>query len=289
MVGTVLLDSPHQFVIKGDSKDIREQLQQVRKKAYLTGRIKRDPSHYDYPAIFWQLQDAHFMIEFPVKQVKVVERFFRKYRNRQKKVRSLRNLMIAYASNKKMKNSFAYQIVQIESSMNQMLHTYFDCLIDHVNDHHDAPMDLGSGHVVIPEQVAFRDDVQTLIGIALDNKNITGEGFTTWNTGAVGTGSAPAAIWSDTLDVEISDTDVSHGFFTASGVAILYAFMFGETLATNTFKEGMVRNQASPSGAKVLCKQTFTNDPIDHVQNNAGFAIAGILEYAPIIDPFITQ
>lgn len=271
------------YVMQGDRKDINEYLDNIQKEAYLNGKVIKKPSHQDAPLVKWQLEDAHFMIEFPKLMVPEVEKFFRKYRNYQQTIHDIHNLEKVY------KISLADRIMQIESTQNKMLHTYFDCLIDQVNDHKDADMDLGHGVRITPLKVAYRDDLLTLIGIYLCNKNIALEGSTVWNTGAVGIGFAPAAIWSDSLDNEISDTDVTHGFFTSSGLSILYGFMFGETLGDNVFREGLVRNQTSPSGAKVLCKQTFNNDPIDHVQNNAGFAIAGILEYAPVIDPFISQ
>lgn len=266
--------------LRGTSKDLREQLHVLQQElAFKTGKVK--PRQYAEPLVNWKLEDAHFLIEFENKDTPVIENLFssiRRLQTRYKLLHKFSKMMHTKRLDAKM--------AQAESAKNKLLHEYFDCLIDHVNDHKDAFMQV-QGRKIIPYKVAYRDDVQTLVGVGIDNKNITGEGFTQWSHVAVGTGIAPAYVWSDSLTTEVLVQDFGHGFFTASGLAILYAALFGELVATNTYQEGLVRNQSTQSGSSVLCKQTFTNDPINHTSGSSGFAVAGILEYAPIVDTLI--
>lgn len=250
---------------------------------FKVGRLIPNQKHLNKePPVYWKLEDCHFMAQFALEDIKTVEGLF-------KRIRQLKSQYKFYHTiQKKFHWKLDNKLYKIELEKNQLLHTFFDCLIEHANGHSDGIMQIGK-LAVKPTKVSCRDDIQTLNGIALDNKNITGEGFTDWNYVAIGIGTEEPFVWSDTLEAEISEQDFGHGFFTSSGTAILYAAMFGEGEATNTYTEALVRDLQGPTGAKVLCKQVFTNDPITHTNGNSGFAVAGILEYTPIVDGTVFQ
>lgn len=250
---------------------------------FKVGRLIPDPKHLNkQPPVYWKVEDAHFMSLFDVADIKPVEGLFKRIRQLKQQYKNYHTMQKYFHLN------LTNKLYNLEVEKNKLLHVFFDCLVEHANGHTDSIMQIGNLKIK-PKKVSCRDDIQTLNGVALDNKNITGEGFTDWNYVAIGIGTEEPFVWSDSLQTEISEQDFGHGFFTSSGTAILYAAMFGEGEATNTYTEALVRDLQGPTGAKVLCKQIFTDDPITHTNGNSGFAVAGILEYTPIVDGTVFQ
>lgn len=250
---------------------------------FKVGRLLPNPKYLNkQPPIYWKVEDAHFMSLFDVESIKPVEGLFKSIRQLHNKYKFYNQLQKHFHLN------LTNKLYNIDLEKNHLLHSFFDCLVEHANGHTDSMIQIGN-KAIHPKKVSCRDDIQTLNGVALNNKNITGEGFTDWNYVAVGIGDEEPFVWSDSLEAEITDQHFGHGFFTASGTAILYAAMFGEGEPSNTYQEALVRDTQGPNGAKVLCKQTFTNDPITHTNGNSGFAVAGILEFTPIVDGTVFQ
>lgn len=157
---------------------------------------------------------------------------------------------------------------------------FTDLFEDYLNDHRNLRID--------PLQVGVdRNYILTWKGIAKMCRNITGQDTSTFRSGgvAVGTGSTVPQPYDTALVAEVSYIDfATNGFFDSAGVCIRYCGTFGELVATNQFKESLVRNQSASSGSTVLCRNIFPTNYIDHNSGNAGFSAAGIIEFIPVVD-----
>ena len=155
---------------------------------------------------------------------------------------------------------------------------FTDLLEDNLNDHRNLRID--------PLKVAVdRKYIMTWKGIAKICRLVTKQDTNTFTHVAVGTGSTTPQPYDSALVTEVTYIDfATNGFFDGAGVSIRYCGTFGESVATNTFTESIVRDQASPTNATVLCRNIFADIPIDHNSGSSGFSAAGIIEFIPIVD-----
>jgi len=126
--------------------------------------------------------------------------------------------------------------------------------------------------------------IMTFKGIAEFCRFITGQSTNNRNmTVAVGTGTATPNAFDSALTAETDFVNTtSSGFFVASGTTVRYCGTFGQSVTSNQFKESLLRNQSSPSGAIVFCRNTFVTNFIDHNSGSSGFSAAGCFKFIPI-------
>lgn len=127
--------------------------------------------------------------------------------------------------------------------------------------------------------------IATFKGIAQFCKLITGDSTDRPAVVAVGQGSTVPSAFDFQLVDELEYVEIANsGFFNASGTTIRYNGTFGQSIADEDFKESLLRNQASASGATVFCRNVFAVNFIDHNQGAAGFSCGGVFEFVPIQD-----
>lgn len=156
--------------------------------------------------------------------------------------------------------------------------SFFNLLEDNLNDHRNLRID--------PIQIAVdRKYVLTWKGVAKFCRLITKQDTGTFTHVAVGTGSTVPKPYDEKLVIEKSFIDfATNGFFDGAGISIRYCGTFGELVATDQFKESLVRDKSGPTNAIVMCRNIFPNNYIDHEQGNSGFSAAGVVEFVPIVD-----
>lgn len=158
--------------------------------------------------------------------------------------------------------------------------TFIDMLEANLNDHHNQLID--------PLNVSVdRKYILTWKGIAKMCRNITGQDTNTFASGgvAVGTGTTTPTPFDYRLEEEYYFIDfATNGFFDCAGTSIRYCGTFGEDLEDADLTESLVRNQAMATNSIVLCRNIFTNNPINHNEGNSGFSACGVVEFIPITD-----
>ncbi len=143
-------------------------------------------------------------------------------------------------------------------------------------------------HKVYPEPLEIGIDdkyMLTWAGIAKFCRLITLQDTTTFTHVAVGTGSTIPQPYDQSLVSEKTYIDfATNGFFDGSGTSLRYAGTFDAAVETAQLKESLVRNQASPSGATVMCRNIFPINYINHTGGGSGFTAGGIIEFVPVVD-----
>jgi len=149
---------------------------------------------------------------------------------------------------------------------------FFKLLDSKYNDHHPNPEPL--------DLAVDKKYLLTWNGIGKFCRLITRQDSTTFTHVAVGTGATVPQPYDIALVSEASVIDfASNGFFDGAGTSIRYAGTFGSGVPSNTFKESLVRNQATSTGSTVMCRNIFPTNPISHTSGNSGFTCAGTIEF----------
>ena len=171
-------------------------------------------------------------------------------------------------------------IPQLEAKKKQIGDEFYDIFEESLNDHKNLRVD--------PLNVSVdRKYILTWKGVAKMCRNITGQDTTTFAAGgvAVGEGTTTPTPFDYKLANEFYFIDfATNGFFDCAGTSIRYCGTFGEDLGDADLTESLVRNQAMATNSIVLCRNIFTNNPINHNSGNSGFSAAGIVEFIPVTD-----
>lgn len=170
---------------------------------------------------------------------------------------------------------------QLEAEKKEISDNFYNIFEKNLNDHHNQPLD--------PLNVSVdRKYIMTWRGIAKMCRLITKQDSDTFTGAAIGIGSTVPQPYDTLLVNEIKYIDfATNGFFDSAGISIRYCGTFGEGVETQNnpgFTESLVRNQASPTNAIILCRNIFANNPISHTSGQSGFSAAGIIEFIPVVD-----
>ena len=207
--------------------------------------------------IDWYFKDYAWLASWEVHDLDFIARYFQK-------IRETENL-----------DGYFYMFNQFIEIQNKIY-----------NDHKNAKIAVTPLNLVSPIAVSRSDDIMTLKGVmrmmrhaCILDTNLP------WTHAAVGTNLTPPEIWNEVLGAEVSVTDfANNGLFKPMGTAIGYGGIFGESVATNTYTESLVRDQSASSGSTCLVRNTYTDFPINHTAPNSGFTIGGVLEFVPTVD-----
>jgi hypothetical protein len=177
---------------------------------------------------------------------------------------------------------YLYRLAEeVRATHNQDLVNDFNLKCQKKWDDHNPVLEVGNRNIEFL-QVSKADDLVVTTGINRFIDQVLGASTVYWQYMGCGTGStAPTAadIAMQTTIGFFIDTLIA-GWREYAGTSLRFASIWGDSIATTTVNECGV---FTPTGAVMLNRDVFSNNPLVHTINISAFVLSCIIEFVPVM------